>query len=114
HTSTPPASPHSLRSTSMPTCTPKRSTISLPDALPILVEAEVNLGLAYQSLFEYDLAVRHLAKALRKRPNLLGPTVIVGMDYLKLDRKSTRLNSSHVSTSYAVFCLKKKKTETDT
>src|SRR5690348_17660387 len=28
------------------------------------------------------------------------------------DRKSTRLNSSHPSISYAVFCLKKKKTET--
>src|SRR5207249_11573678 len=28
------------------------------------------------------------------------------------DRKSTRLNSSHVSISYAVFCLKKKKTLT--
>src|SRR5699024_11356591 len=28
----------------------------------------------------------------------------------KLDRKSTRLNSSHVSISYAVFCLKKKNT----
>src|SRR5437868_14845729 len=27
------------------------------------------------------------------------------------DRKSTRLNSSHVSISYAVFCLKKKKTK---
>src|SRR5699024_12574483 len=27
------------------------------------------------------------------------------------DRKSTRLNSSHVSISYAVFCLKKKKDE---
>src|SRR5699024_5759095 len=27
-----------------------------------------------------------------------------------VDRKSTRLNSSHVSISYAVFCLKKKKT----
>src|SRR5437868_9736864 len=27
----------------------------------------------------------------------------------KQDRKSTRLNSSHVSISYAVFCLKKKK-----
>src|SRR5437868_8231071 len=27
----------------------------------------------------------------------------------RLDRKSTRLNSSHVSISYAVFCLKKKK-----
>src|SRR6266478_739132 len=51
---------------------------------PNLVEAEVNLGLAYQSLSEYDLAVRHLTKALRERPNLLGPAVIVGMDYLKL------------------------------
>src|SRR3989442_4574849 len=30
------------------------------------------------------------------------------------DRKSTRLNSSHVRISYAVFCLKKKKTITDT
>src|SRR5207253_3432868 len=29
----------------------------------------------------------------------------------RLDRKSTRLNSSHVAISYAVFCLKKKKTE---
>src|SRR5690348_17606344 len=28
------------------------------------------------------------------------------------DRKSTRLNSSHPSISYAVFCLKKKKTQT--
>lgn len=51
---------------------------------PNLVEAEVNLGLAYQSLFEYELALRNLTKALRERPNLLGPTVIVGMDYLKL------------------------------
>jgi tetratricopeptide (TPR) repeat protein len=51
---------------------------------PTLIEAEANLGLAYQSLSEYDLAVRHLTKALRERPNLLGPTVIVGMDYLKL------------------------------
>src|SRR2546427_8690849 len=30
-----------------------------------------------------------------------------------LDRKSTRLNSSHSQISYAVFCLKKKKTHTD-
>src|SRR5262245_65322568 len=28
------------------------------------------------------------------------------------DRKSTRLNSSHLGISYAVFCLKKKKTKT--
>src|SRR5690606_41891529 len=30
--------------------------------------------------------------------------------YLRRDRKSTRLNSSHVKISYAVFCLKKKNT----
>src|SRR5699024_11876671 len=32
-----------------------------------------------------------------------------GDSLIKQDRKSTRLNSSHVSISYAVFCLKKKK-----
>src|SRR5204863_909806 len=32
-------------------------------------------------------------------------------DRTGLDRKSTRLNSSHVEISYAVFCLKKKKTK---
>src|SRR3712207_7483133 len=32
----------------------------------------------------------------------------------QLDRKSTRLNSSHANISYAVFCLKKKKTSTQT
>src|SRR5699024_12215229 len=31
------------------------------------------------------------------------------MQVSELDRKTTRLNSSHVSISYAVFCLKKKK-----
>src|SRR3712207_7765290 len=30
-----------------------------------------------------------------------------------VDRKSTRLNSSHANISYAVFCLKKKKTTTN-
>src|SRR5277367_6862279 len=30
------------------------------------------------------------------------------------DRKSTRLNSSHITISYAVFCLKKKKKKTNT
>src|SRR5690606_12743597 len=33
-------------------------------------------------------------------------------EYGKIDRKSTRLNSSHVKSSYAVFCLKKKKKRT--
>src|SRR5204862_5977928 len=33
---------------------------------------------------------------------------ILSRDFLVRDRKSTRLNSSHVEISYAVFCLKKK------
>jgi Tfp pilus assembly protein PilF len=51
---------------------------------PGLVEAEVNLGLAYQSLLDYDSASRYLSSALRERPTLAGINVIVGMDYIKL------------------------------
>src|SRR5690625_5395120 len=37
----------------------------------------------------------------------------VHKDLTERDRKSTRLNSSHVAISYAVFCLKKKKKKTN-
>src|SRR5438067_6309172 len=40
------------------------------------------------------------------------PLAILGQNFL--DRKSTRLNSIHVSISYAVFCLKKKINFTET
>src|SRR5699024_12091931 len=42
------------------------------------------------------------------------PVVSVGLatHFKRRDRKSTRLNSSHVSISYAVFCLKKKRIST--
>src|SRR5690606_39505666 len=47
------------------------------------------------------------------RPTLTGTSSAVKRPLSSaLDRKSTRLNSSHVKISYAVFCLKKKK-ETD-
>src|SRR5690348_18220305 len=58
----------------------------------------------YTTLFRSDgfrIQVRHLVR--RQRP--AGATVAG-------DRKSTRLNSSHPSISYAVFCLKKKKITT--
>src|SRR3712207_6984926 len=38
-----------------------------------------------------------------------GRAAIVSTVVLLVDRKSTRLNSSHANISYAVFCLKKKK-----
>src|SRR5207249_6784145 len=40
---------------------------------------------------------------------VLNPVYFARIAAFLLDRKSTRLNSSHVSNSYAVFCLKKKK-----
>src|SRR5215469_17085778 len=48
--------------------------------------------------------------ALREAAAALGNHRLGGCD---LDRKSTRLNSSHVEISYAVFCLKKKKKTTN-
>ncbi len=51
---------------------------------PNLLEARVNLGLAYHSLGQYSLAVSELSRPLRQRPELLGPSIILGIDYLKL------------------------------
>src|SRR3712207_9182334 len=53
------------------------------------------------------------------RPEQGDVTLAVGGEPLEdegqlLDRKSTRLNSSHANISYAVFCLKKKKNHKDT
>src|SRR5689334_23688278 len=70
---------------------------------------------------------RHLADVgrgrvrLRRHPRLPLPAGdhrrgrgLQGGDRRRADRKSTRLNSSHSSISYAVFCLKKKKKKNET
>src|SRR5437868_11852288 len=67
------------------TATTEIYTLSLHDALPIC-----------RSVWRRELARRRRRR--RHRARIPCP-----------DRKSTRLNSSHVSISYAVFCLKKKK-----
>src|SRR5690242_21290495 len=63
-----------------------------------------------------DLDLRYAASPARTAPPPLR-TVKMGATYYpvasnpsqaSVDRKSTRLNSSHMSISYAVFCLKKK------
>src|SRR5436189_3969711 len=61
----------------------------------------------YTTLFRSDRARRHLA-ADRRHPDASG----ISVRALILDRKSTRLNSSHRCISYAVFCLKKKNIKT--
>src|SRR3712207_7880841 len=66
-----------------------------------------------------SVPVRHVP---RRRPSALGPppppSVAVPVQHHdeqdQRDRKSTRLNSSHANISYAVFCLKKKKTANST
>src|SRR5690606_42119972 len=51
----------------------------------------------------------HMTALMRK----LGASNRTQVLVMTRDRKSTRLNSSHVKISYAVFCLKKKKTAAD-
>src|SRR5689334_24503071 len=71
-------------------------TLSLHDALPI-----------YEVVAAHDVVLAvdvHQPFAFEHVIDLLLHLVAV-----RLDRKSTRLNSSHSSISYAVFCLKKKK-----
>src|SRR6266542_4973476 len=60
----------------------------------------------YTTLFDLATFSQWLAE-LRRMGGGRQASVIAGV--LILDRKSTRLNSSHGSISYAVFCLKKKK-----
>src|SRR5438477_6551187 len=64
------------------------------------------------TLFPYTTLFRSL-KAARERDTHTYSVVPYkgkrGDGRRPLDRKSTRLNSSHMSISYAVFCLKKKK-----
>src|SRR5690606_39639390 len=57
----------------------------------------VDQWMFYYILDEAIEIINQIFKFIQKDPNLIR------------DRKSTRLNSSHVKISYAVFCLKKKK-----
>src|SRR5690625_5395946 len=57
-------------------------------------------------------AIETIACLLAMRDGFIPPTINHFTDDPEIDnkdRKSTRLNSSHVAISYAVFCLKKKK-----
>src|SRR5690606_41969784 len=80
-------------------------TLSLHDALPICRWQHAIVRDRHETHRQHaDLAATHqlgaAAGGLQPREGCAG--------FLE-DRKSTRLNSSHVKISYAVFCLKKKK-----
>src|SRR5437773_2968831 len=69
-------------------------------AHPTDAAANGKLGMVLDAYEQYDSAA-----LCYRRAHALDP---------KSDRKSTRLNSSHITISYAVFCLKKKKKEKKT
>src|SRR5699024_12576741 len=82
-----------------PVC-PNTYTLPLHDALPIYVAK-----LRGKERRRFRAAVRFVSQYAMTISDAR-ETVIA---YCETDRKSTRLNSSHVSISYAVFCLKKKR-----
>src|SRR5438270_2873673 len=90
--------------------TPQFYTLSLHDALPI------SRGRIRTRRPDGRRPPERAARHRRRRQRGLPPRRLadVGGDQrgdrvVDLDRKSTRLNSSHSQISYAVFCLKKKK-----
>src|SRR5690606_42110559 len=106
---------------SIPHATPPSatSTLSLHDALPILNDTTSGADLAAKKLPELQAIAAGLgikgARRLRKGELIDAirgggaPTAsAASAPAASSDRKSTRLNSSHVKISYAVFCLKKK------
>lgn len=66
---------------------------------PGLVEARVNLGLAYQALGDYTLAVAELSRAVRQRPNLLPASLFLGISYLKLGLPEKAIPPLHIALS---------------
>src|SRR5690348_17449131 len=71
-----------------------------------------DLALQFEAL-KARLAAEGLFETSRKRklpgyPQTIGVVTSLNGAVMHEDRKSTRLNSSHPSNSYAVFCLKKK------
>src|SRR5207253_10347516 len=78
-------------------------TLSLHDALPILPWEE--LGDALRVVRPRPARLAAFEPDPPQQPRSLR---LDGEQQVLEDRKSTRLNSSHVAISYAVFCLKKK------
>src|SRR2546422_6656491 len=87
------------------TATTEIYTLSLHDALPISRRRQLDVACHIRAP---EPGEREATAA--RHPRELAESLEEGMRPLDLDRKSTRLNSSHGYISYAVFCLKKKNT----
>src|SRR5438477_2181255 len=93
-------------STLFPYTTLFRSLVESPDEIEkvsYLVQGRVA---PFFEALEIGMAEKTVARSIAIAYNTTQEHVL--SLYATLDRKSTRLNSSHMSISYAVFCLKKK------
>src|SRR5947199_3457371 len=84
-------------------------TLSLHDALPIFPRGQRGHELALPSRTPESGAISIATPAASRRSRYGLGRPGSRSKSLRSDRKSTRLNSSHLGISYAVFCLKKKK-----
>src|SRR3712207_8176040 len=91
------------------TATTEIYTLSLHDALPIY-QGPQPVGLSLPGHRPRRQSHRHHAERAPRHGG--GPVLLPLCKVGHRDRKSTRLNSSHANISYAVFCLKKKNTNT--
>src|SRR5690606_41621185 len=102
---------HSSLGSFLTSCNPTDFfTLSLHDALPIS-DFQYRKPASYRLSFLFPI-IRRCSQICTEfsqgsRPDCF-IVLIDNNDLRKIDRKSTRLNSSHVKISYAVFCLKKK------
>src|SRR3712207_7173042 len=90
------------------TATTEIYTLSLHDALPIFEDRPLFDAHGGELVHVEEAPVVYLVG--RDAPEAQSVSLLA---YQLLDRKSTRLNSSHANISYAVFCLKKKKKTTN-
>src|SRR5690606_41370657 len=93
------------------TTPPGSHTLSLHDALPILLLPDLMAGCSLAD----SCPPEAFGKLVEAHPDHVVITYVNCSAEVKalsdiIDRKSTRLNSSHVKISYAVFCLKTKTT----
>src|SRR5699024_12386120 len=98
---------------------PGPHSLSLHDALPFLLSGLLRCAYCGATLFvnsyvyngkrklRYNCPSTYKSKQKTRTYKIMDPNCPFKLVYAKEDRKSTRLNSSHDSSSYAVFCLRK-------
>src|SRR5690349_23109603 len=85
-------------------------TLSLHDALPILTVEGIGVPkFTCETLNLHEQGMAATSTTFLTEGTKVKVSIAFPRSLISIDRKSTRLNSSHVEISYAVFCLKKKK-----